>query len=583
MGRASIVRDKVGGILGAATHLSTRYWKVLFLAMLVLLHFAVLRGVEDSWARALMLAHFGLFMIWQPFLQGDHRLRMSTVVVILLAALVILLGLNWWLLGLWVATFAGLVGGKVFIFQRRWMRAFYLLVLLYLVALLLLWIVPNGFLGSRTEPAVKELAKFGLFGLFAVMAVLPVESDTAEPQIVDLFYATLIFLLLLALVLGGFAFMTVGEIGYGLALVYTLLTLAGVLLFISLVWNPRAGFTGLSVFFSRYLLSVGLPLEQWLHFLAEISRSEAMPDQFLRKACQGLGRLQWVTGGTWRTGANESDNGKFGEPARYSVDFKAPELSVSVYSRLRPSPSLVWHFNVLGRLIAQFYVGKQREVKLKQQSYVQAVHETGARLTHDVKNLLQSLNVLCSAAASTSGDPNVLNAMIRRHLPVVTQRLQHTLDKLQRPTVETGRFIRPEVWWEGLQNAYRHPAVSFDGAIENDAAPVPRDLFETAADNLINNAVEKRKSDPNVVVRVYLSCARKIVFSVTDTGKPVTADIAQALFQGPVPSETGYGIGLFQLSRQADVTGYQLRLAANEPGNVRFELSNRSSATIGGG
>ena len=278
-----------------------------------------------------------------------------------------------------------------------------------------------------------------------------------------------------------------------------------------------------------------------------------------------------MTGGVWKAGGEE---GEFGERSPYSVEFVGPEISIHVHSRLRPSPALIWHFNVLGRLLAQFYVAKQREVKLKQQSYVQAVHETGARLTHDVKNLLQSLNVLCSAADQSTGDSVAFQAMIRRNLPVITQRLQHTLDKLQRPTVETGRFIRPEVWWESLCRAYSHPAVTFQADIINDAAPVPRDLFETSADNLINNALEKRKLDPRVTVTVHLHCGSEVKFSVRDTGKPVPASVARGLFQGPVPSETGYGIGLYQLFRQAEATGFHLRLVANEPGDVRFELSN---------
>jgi hypothetical protein len=39
-----------------------------------------------------------------------------------------------------------------------------------------------------------------------------------------------------------------------------------------------------------------------------------------------------------------------------------------------------------------------------------------------------------------------------------------------------------------------------------------------------------------------------------------------------VPSDTGYGIGLYQVARQADMLGFALRLAVNEPGEVSFEL-----------
>ena len=66
-------------------------------------------------------------------------------------------------------------------------------------------------------------------------------------------------------------------------------------------------------------------------------------------------------------------------------------------------PTLHWHLHLLGQLLGEFYVAKLREEKLRQASYLQAVHETGARMTHDIKNLLQSLNVLTSVAARDEG------------------------------------------------------------------------------------------------------------------------------------------------------------------------------------
>ncbi len=62
-------------LIGASQMAITRYWRVLFLIMLVLLHVAALRGAEDFWARAFMLAHFGLFITWQPFMRGEQRLN----------------------------------------------------------------------------------------------------------------------------------------------------------------------------------------------------------------------------------------------------------------------------------------------------------------------------------------------------------------------------------------------------------------------------------------------------------------------------------------------------------------------------
>lgn len=558
------------GLFDSVERLAERHWRVVVVGMLGCLHIAALVGVEDLWARGLMMAHLGLFLVWQPFIQAGRRLQLREILVIGLTTTVILGFLNWWILGLWVAVLSGIVGGKVFLFQAHWLRLFYLTVFSYLVALLLLWIVPNGFPNAPLQREIELLAQYGLPALFAVMLAMPIESDTAEPQIVDFFYSSMIFLLLVTLVLGSFAFMTTGSMSYAVSLTYSLLVIGGVLVFLSLVWNPRAGFAGLQMVFSRYLLSIGLPFEQWLHFLSELSRTESRPERFLREACIALGKLPWVTGGSWTTSA---DTGDFGIASKHTVEYAGRDVSIRLHSRHRPSPSLVWHFHLLGQLLGQFYVAKQREVKLQQQTYVQALHETGARMTHDVKNLLQTLNVLCSAAErEPDGDPSALQALMRRHLPTVLQRLQHTLDKLQRPQMDSGRFAQADAWWESLQKTFHLRGVRFEARGLEAGILLPKDLFDSAADNMLQNALEKRKLDPDVAVNVTLECADYIALRVCDSGRPVVRDVADGLLKGPVPSETGYGIGLYQVTRQAEAAGFRFSLARNEPGNVCFEL-----------
>jgi len=564
------VREVRSSLYEVADRVTQRNWRPLLIAMLVLLHVAAIRGTGDIWARAFMVAHFGLFIIWQPFMQGQQRLNAVQTLGIAVITAGILLFLNAWVLALWVAMLAGLVGGKVFLFQARWLRVFYSTVLLYLVLLLLVWVVPSGFPGLRGGKEFEFFAQYGLPLMFVVLAVVPVESDTAEPQVVDFFYAILIFLLLAALVLGSFAFMTVGGATYALALIFTLLVIGGVLLFLSLAWNPRAGFAGLSMFFSRYLLSIGLPFEQWLHFLADLSRAETQPDEFLKKACGGLSSLEWVTGGEWES---PTEKGEFGTHTAHSVEYAARDVRIRLYSRHKTSPSLVWHFNLLGQLIAQFHVAKQRELKLQQQTYVQALHETGARMTHDVKNLLQSLNVLCAAAErGPDTDPGAFNALVRRHLPIVTQRLQQTLDKLQKPQVESGRFAHADEWWEEVRRLYQTRGVAFESAGELHGVVLPKDLFDSAFENLVQNAFEKRKLDPGVAVTATLECGEVLRMRVCDTGRAVIEEVQRGLLRGPVPSETGYGIGLYQVARQAAASGFAFELVENEAGRVCFEL-----------
>ncbi len=558
-------------LLASSQHLLTRFWRLLFLLMLALLHLAALRGAGDIWARGLMVAHFGLFIIWQPFMRGEQRLSAWQSIGIISITFGILAFLNWWILALWISVLAGIVGGKVFLFQARWLRRFYLMVFLYLVSLLLVWIVPNSFAGMVLPSELRLTAQYGLPLLFVAMLALPVEADSAEtPQIVDFFYATLIFLLLVVLALGSLAFMTVAQFSYVNALIASLLIIATVLVVLSLAWNPRAGFSGLSMYFSRYLLSIGLPFEQWLFFLAELSQLESKPQRFLKEACVGLSRLPWVTGGVWRAGGDE---GRFGVESRHSVEFTNQELHLRVYSASEPSPSLLWHFNLLGHLLGEFYVAKLREQKLQQQTYVQAVHETGARMTHDVKNLLQSLSVLTAAAERNEpGDGGELTALMRRQLPVIRERLQMTLDKLQKPQMESGRFIQAGAWWEALQRSYASRQVEFSAMDFNGDVLVPKELFDGAGDNLLQNALRKRKLDDVVRIRVDFRCADEIELRVTDTGEAVPREVVQGLMRRPVPSEAGFGIGLYQVARLAEISGYALKLERNMPGDVSFVL-----------
>jgi signal transduction histidine kinase len=555
---------------GVAENLAGKYWRLLVVGMLACLHVAVALGVESAWARGLMIVHVGLFILWQPFMRVEQQLRLKETGAIAVVVGLAAYFLNWWILGLWLAVLAGIVGGKVFLFSGRGLRLFYLLMFAYLVSMLLIWVVPNGLPMPRQDELLLDIAQFGLPLVFVFMLLLPLEIDHAEPQIIDLFYAALIFLLLVAVALGSYAFMTTGGMSYVVSLIYTLMTIAAVLIMLSLAWNPRTGVSGLSMLFSRYLLSIGLPFEQWLRFLAALSRSESRPHQFLNEACNDLAKLPWVVGGRWQSA---TDSGHFGVESKYPVEYAGTEVNIKVYSHSRPSPSLVWHFNLLGQLLGQFYVAKQRERKLREQTYVQALHETGARLTHDVKNLLQSLNALCASVERESGEPEALNALIRRNLPTISQRLAQTLEKLQRPQTESTRLVHADAWWEALQKSHQPRGVDFLTVSSPKGVLLPKELFDSAADNLLQNALEKRRLDPGVKVEVSFQCGERIALVVRDTGRAIPAEVMRGLLKGPVNSETGYGIGLYQVARQAENAGFSLGVLENQPGGVCFELS----------
>lgn len=206
-------------------------------------------------------------------------------------------------------------------------------------------------------------------------------------------------------------------------------------------------------------------------------------------------------------------------------------------------------------------------------AYLQAVYETGARVTHDVKNLLQSMQTLCYAAAQP-GDPAALASLLGRQLPLITERLRTTLDKLQRPTVGADEMIGLAVWWAALQERYGGMGIAWEGGAIGEEPGVPRGVFDSVAENLLQNALAKRQREPGLAIRVSLDGAVPGgVLRVADDGSAVPERVAMALGRGPVASEDGLGIGLYHAGRQAKEHGYRLDLSRNEPGAVVFTLA----------
>src|SRR5512134_173793 len=554
---------------------SQRYWRVVVVAMLALLHVAVFRGVSDPWARALLLAHLGLLLLWQPFLRAEQHISATQGFILALVASGVMLWLDWWFLAFWVVVLAGLVGGKVYQQHARWQRRCYLVVLVYLLALLAVAILPEIAPRRDIDAEILAYAEYLLPLAFVVIAFMPSERDAGDaPHIIDFFYSMFVMLLLVVIILGSFTFMTLRRMPYLEALTYTVFLTAGAVLLVALAWNPRSG--GAGVFFARHLFSIGLPIEKWLHLLAELLQAETRPERFLEQALVALLRLPSVAGVQWRTGAEgERQSGELGSRTAQALHYETDEVALTIYSCYRLGPALQWHLRLLGQLLGEFYAAKLREEKLRQASYLQAVHETGARMTHDIKNLLQSLSVLTSVAREDeTRNPAQLQALLRRQLPLIERRLADTLAKFQRPQDAGESYVGARAWWEGLARQYRAEGVEFESQTPPPSARLPRSLFDTVADNVIRNALAKRATDPAVRVRVSLACNERVALRVCDSGTAVAPELAATLLRAPVSSGGGLGIGLYQAARLAEATGYRLELETNQDGRVCFVLQH---------
>lgn len=545
------------------------------LAMLTLLHGALMLGVNSLWVHPMLLAHLGLFLLWQPLWRGEREVGGSALVFIVLAAGTAIFWLNWWVVAFWLTGLFGLVGARVFAFRDRWSRLLYLAVMSYFLAVLLLWVVPNLFatqsgieLGqAQSGIEVGRILMWYVLPLLLAIVVVPIGREPVENvQALDLIYSLVLFMLLALVVLGSLAFMNLGHLDYLEALLRTLFLMGLVLLALGGLWNPRFGYSGLQVLFSRYLLNVGTPFESWLTRLAEAAQREPGAASYLRRAIVLLEDLPWLSGLSWQSPDGAGQTGQFSE---HAVVTQEGDLRLTLYAKTSLNPSVLLHVHLLTQLIGYFYQAKQREQSLREITRLQAVYETGSRLTHDLKNMLQSLLSLTSIAQSRE---QMAQQLLRQQLPLLTQRIELTLTKLQQPLAagETAQ-LSLNAWWNSVQMRNQFQSINWRAPDVLPDKNIPAALFDCVIDNLLDNVLKKRQTDPDMDISVEIQ-PEPLRLMVCDSGVPVPEAITGKLLHSAVVSENGLGIGLYQASRWAEQLGYRLKLTSNQSGKVCFEL-----------
>ena len=548
---------------------SNRHQNLLLAGMLLTFHGAIAWGSEEWWARGLLLAHFGLFLIWQPVWRDEQHIPPLRALLVLCLGVFFAAANNWWWIATWMAMLFGLIGGGVPGTVGRRDRMVSILAAVYLVTMLLLWVVPRLFVGYIVIPEVEIFVHYGLTALPLVILAIPGgDHRSAAPVIVDLFYSVLLFLLVVALVLGSFVIQEVSHGQYLLGLVQALMVIALLLAGLSWLWNPHGGFSGIGTLLSRYLLGMGLPFEQRMRRLADLAQSETRPEQFLHAALTYMLELPWVTGFGWDSAWSRGTVGK--ESSHFEL-FETDSLQLTVFARQPFSPAVLLHLKLLMQMVGHFYEAQRRERLRQQSAYTQAIYETGARLTHDVKNLLQSLRSICAAAEMRGvDDDTAFRALVQRQLPQIAQRLGTTLDKLKSPADIAMNEVDAAIWWQALKARYAGRRLRFQESGMLSGMRLPAELFDSTAVTLVENALYKAAQHDALEVTVTLAPGPRL--RVCDNGLPVTPAVAENILNAPVPSESGLGVGLFQAAKFAEQSGYVLALTDNREGKVCFEL-----------
>jgi len=547
-----------------------RFLNLLLVAMLLTLHGAIGWGIENWWARGLLLAHFGIFLMWQPVWRGERQIPPARALMVIGLGLIFTVAVNWWLIATWIAILFGLIGGAVPGTSGRGGRTVSILAAVYLLAILLVCTVPHLFVNYPLDETMCRVINYILPALLLVIMVVPQSQLRQDaPVIVDLFYSVVLFLMVVALVLGSFVIQQVSHGNYLLGLTQALMVMALVLAGLSWLWNPRAGFTGIGTLLSRYLLGLGLPFEQRMRYLSELAQSETRPDQYLRDALTYLLDLPWVSGFSW---ISPISSGSIGEKGAHEEVYETESLRLTICSQRAFTPAVLLHLKLLMQMVGHFYETLRLERIRQQSAYTQAIYETGARLTHDVKNLLQSLRSICAAAEMRGTDDDMaFRELVQRQLPHITQRLGTTLEKLKTPGAASSNEVDAAIWLQALRTRYAGRAVGFAEEEVPAGMRLPAELFDSVADTLIENALFKAANDTEVTVMVELTSGPRL--RVCDSGSAIPADLTRDILRVPVKSESGLGVGLFQAARFAEQTDYRLSQTANRDGAVCFELA----------
>lgn len=539
---------------------------LILILMLESLHLALWFESGTALSRALLLVHFGLFLLWQPIWKSDESFSYLNGGLFIIFTLALIYWINPAVTTAWLVLLIGFLGG--IIKHRKEESITFLTALGFLIMECLFRSAPATFSIELQYP-IDTIVRNILFILPLLILFFPAYEHRLFH--VDLFRAISSSLLISLLLFGSLLNTLLSDFSYQDALVQSIMILAAGLLGISWLLSPKFGFSGLSQLWSQSLLNIGTPFERWMSTIAGLQQTTREPEEFVDASMKELMNLEWVAGVSWTL-----DNIEHQEGNRNSnvITIDLPSFITRVYTHQLTGSAMQIHCNMLIKMIETMYVAKLNEQQSTEQAYLRSVYETGARITHDIKNLLQSLKVV-TRVIQTQSDTNKERQsieLLKRQLPDISRRLELALDKLQTPQMINNNVIKLSDWLVQNQNRISYEIDSNEDFIDRE---IPEELFDSMLSNMLDNVQRKKQEESDVNLSIELiSTDKQLRLLLTDTGKAIPKSLANNLFSKVIESKNGLGIGLYQLSKMAELYGYAIRLTNNEEGKVRFELSS---------
>jgi len=560
--------------------ISPKHEHRLLAFILITLHLSLWWNLESISPRLLLVCHFIFVILWQPLWGRREPLSIKDMLLLSMAIITFIVFVNNWLIAIWQIMLIGLLGGRDLIRPKD--RFANMLAIVFLVFNLFLINFYQLILPENSISYWGEIDGFYIKYLFLLIptSLLFISTDNSleHRYHIDFFHGLTLSLFIIIIALGSLV-LVYGNIhaSYPSAVFQMSLLVALFILSIAWLWTALAGEGRIEQLWTQHLFNTSGSFERWLNTLAQPSNYKALSSkEFIEVGFQQLCTLPWVAGIAWRSlqGCGE---GHSGEEEKHSMVIISQTIEVTVYSYYRISSSHHFHMKLLIQLLDYFHQTKLREETFEQKAHLQAIYETGAKLTHDIKNLLQILcNISAIIESSKPVNFNDTQRILQGQIPNLTSRLKRTLDKLAKPAELTYSNRNVKIWWTNLQARYRNRNIHFHTLFtEAENTLLPEDLFDNVADNLLENALAKRAREPNLRIEVSLCVTQKQVqFTVCDTGSKIPDKIANILMTQVVSSKEGYGIGLYQAAKQATHAGYHFFICSNLENNVCFEINN---------
>ncbi|MFT7557087.1 MAG: hypothetical protein ACI9LO_003421, partial [Planctomycetota bacterium] len=358
------------------------------LASILLVYHLLIWWVDDHLLQfSLSFILYGLFLLWQPLWSKEARITNKPVYVVAAVFLFLSYSFPNESLVFFGLMLSGLIGSRLL--NQSSYRSFDLLALLIIILEMIVGLVPDTFrqieLPALFADYMQTLTLVPV--LLFYFAPNPDLRQQGRSQ-VDLMHGMLTATLVFIVLLGGIVINLLYGVDYIDGLLLTVFIVSTLTIGISWFWNPGVGYSGVGVLWNRYAMTIGGPFETWINTLTTLIEEPYLtPAEYLEAACENLIENDWLNGIHW-----DFENFKIRAGSETGTRHEhqlEPNTKVVFYFKSNPGTALVQHTVLLIRMAYQFYLAKINQQKMRAQEHFATIHHTGARLTHDIKNILQ--------------------------------------------------------------------------------------------------------------------------------------------------------------------------------------------------